>query len=255
MNLLLSHPNVCISSGETHKVFKGTKWDSWPRKLKKRMCFDLPIRFLTMQDLMGAEYYKERKEISDYMEKFIDRILYHGRFTATLETHNYYKFANEKYNTEELSQCRLLTKGLNGIVHTTKTFSKMYPDAIFLALVRNGLAVCEGYVRRGFSADRVGEIYKNVAEKMIAYNEQMPNYFLLKYEDMVQNPYDFMRMIYEHANLDINQVKKVRLQSKKIMSADGKRSRIKGGNRQVFWYESSELSTTVDYRKKYNRAG
>ena len=44
MNLLLSHPNVCISSGETHKVFKGTKWDSWPRKLKKRFFFDLPIR-------------------------------------------------------------------------------------------------------------------------------------------------------------------------------------------------------------------
>ncbi len=245
MNFLLSHPEVCISSGETHKVFKGTKWDSWQRKVKKRICFDFPIRLLTMQDLMGAKNYKERRMIPFFLEKYIDQILYFGRFTATLKTHNYFKSENVKYSKKDLYNCRLLTKGLNGIVFTTELFNKIYPDATFLALVRNGLAVCEGHIRRGYSAEKIGEYYNNVTKKMIYCSENMENYHLLKYEDMVRNPHEFMKKIYKHADLDIESVKKVRLQSKKIMSSSGERSRIKGKNRQVFWYEFSELGNTI----------
>ena len=245
MNLLLSHPDVCISSGETHKVFKGTKWDSFSRRIKKRVCYDFLIRFLTSQNLMGADFYQERKEISPFLERYIDKILYSGRFTAILKTHNYYKSEDVVYTKEDLEKCRLLTKGLNGISFTAKLFKKMYPDAVFFGLVRNGLAICEGFTRRGVGVERAGEIYKSVVEKIIFNSRELSDYHLVKYEDMVQDPYEFMKKIYTYAKLDVDKVNKVRLQSKKIMGTDGKRRSLKGEDRQLFWYNPSELNKII----------
>ncbi len=237
MNLLLSHPDVCISSGETHSVFKGTKWDPVLRKIKKRVFYDFPIRLLSGQDLFGYGYYETRKTVPNCIRCYIDRILYKGRFTAMIDTHNSYKSEEVLYTKEELGQCRLLTKGLNGVVFTVDMFREMYPDAVFFGFVRNGLAICEGYVRRGFTADRVAHCYNLVGQKLLESSEQMVNYHLLNYEDMVKNPLEFMHRIYAYAGLDISKVKKVRLQSKKIMNVNGKRSRLKGGDRQIFWYD------------------
>ena len=61
MNLLMSHSDVCISSGETHKVFKGTKWDPLWRKVKKRILYDFPIRLTAGQDVFGTQCFEERR--------------------------------------------------------------------------------------------------------------------------------------------------------------------------------------------------
>ncbi|MEN8140613.1 MAG: sulfotransferase [Thermodesulfobacteriota bacterium] len=245
MNLLLSHPDVCVSAGETHKVFKGTNWDPFWRKVKKRFCYDLPIRFLMGQDVLGAENYDERKVVPPVVQKHIDKILFAGRFVAQQDTHNRYRLEGVEYTHDELSNCRLLTKGLNGIVFTVDMFREMYPDAVFFALVRNGLAVCEGYVRRGFSAEFIANTYVRVVGKMLEANAKMPNYHLVRYEEMVNRPYEFMTDIYSLADLDVDQVAKVRLQSKKIMNASGERGRLKGGNREVFWYAPSQLGSHI----------
>ena len=99
MNLLLSHPNVCISSGETHKVFKGTKWDSFFYRFKKRILYDLPIRFYTGQDIFGINWLEPRKPVPSMIQHYIDRILYYGRFKASIDTHNKYKYEKICYKT------------------------------------------------------------------------------------------------------------------------------------------------------------
>jgi len=241
MNLLLSHPEVCISSGETHKVFKGTKWDSNIDVIKKRLFYDLPIRLLSGQDIFNINSLKKRKTISPFLQRYIDKILFEGRFTARLSTHNLYKYDNIPYTKEEIENCRLLTKGLNGVVYTVDIFNQMYPDAVFFGLVRNGLAICEGYVRRGVPSIEIGRMYKKIAKKLLSSNTQIENSHLVFYEDMVKDPLGFMRQIYSYANLDMGKVKKVRLQSKKMMGTDGKRKIHRGTDREVFWYELSEF--------------
>jgi len=241
MNLLLSHPNVCISSGETHKVFKGTKWDSFFYRFKKRILYDLPIRFYTGQDIFGINWLEPRKPVPSMIQHYIDRILYYGRFKASIDTHNKYKYENVPYTAEELSECRLLTKGLNGVVFTVDMFNEMYPDAVFFGLIRNGLAICEGYIRRGFAVENIANIYKLVVKKMLDASIRVPNYFLVRYEDMVSDPLLFMQKIYKYADLDINLLRKARIQSKAIMNTNGNRQIIRGQNRQLFWYELEEL--------------
>ena len=207
--------------------------------------YDFPIRLLSGQDVFGGEYLKPRKPLPKYLQSYVDHILYYGRFTTMIDTHNRFKFENVPYTKEELAKCRLLTKSLNGTVLAVDIFNTMYPDAVFFGLVRNGLAICEGYTRRGIAAEEAGRVYKIVVDKMLEANKNMNNYFLLKYEDMVSNPLEFMQQVYECANLDLTQVKKARLQSKKIMSASGTRDRLKGGDRQVFWYDLSSLQEHI----------
>lgn len=241
MNLLLSHPDICLSNGETHKVFKGTEWDPLIRKIKKKLLYDAPINLLSQQNLFFPRNYKPRKQVSDPLKNHIDRILYKGRFIAMIDTHNRFKSEELEYTKEELAKCRLLTKGLDGLVFTVDMFDQMYPDAVFFGFVRNGLAVCEGFVRRGMKAEEIAHMYKKVARKIIDSTAKMENYHMFFYEDMVKDPLEFMRKVYLVAELDIKQVPKIRLQSKGVMQADGKRIHLKGKDRQVFWHDKNGL--------------
>ena len=61
MNLLLSHPGVCLSNGETDKVFKGAKWDSTWGVAKKRLFYDFPICLLAGQNIFSQTNLQRRK--------------------------------------------------------------------------------------------------------------------------------------------------------------------------------------------------
>jgi hypothetical protein len=241
VNMLISHPRVCISSGETHKVFKpGTPFDQRIR-MKKLLLYDLPIRFAARQDIFDHRLMQERKPVPMYLQRYIDRILFEGRFTAMIDSHNLYQYEGVEYTREELRKCRLLTKGLDGIIFMVDTFREMYPDAVFFGLVRNGLAACEGRTRRGRSAEAFGHVYHAVAGKMLSLEKEMPNFHLFKYEDMVAKPLEFLDRLYELAGLEKNEVPKIRLLSRPITDKDGQRVILKGGDRQVVWYTYDEL--------------
>lgn len=245
MNLLLSHPDVCLSNGETHKVFKGTKWDSIWRKAQKKLLCDWTLRVMAREDIFDPSRLKPRKPASNQVKQYVDRILYKGRFLAMVDTHNRFRSENETYTKAQLAECRLLTKSLDGLVFTFDMFDSMYPDATFLSLVRNGLAVCEGFVRRGVNAESVGHLYRTTVRKMINSSKENDRYHLFLYEDMVKDPLEFMSDIYRAANLDPETVQKIRLQSKGIMQADGKRIHIKGKDREVFWHDKTDVHNFV----------
>src|SRR5262245_593262 len=90
VNFLISHPYVCISSGETHKVFKpGTDFDKGLGRIKKRFFYDYPIRLVAGEDIFNPKNLKpRRKAVPPFLRNYIDRILYRGRFDAMVPTHN-----------------------------------------------------------------------------------------------------------------------------------------------------------------------
>lgn len=245
MNLLLSHPNVCLSDGETHKVFKGTKWNSFLRKTQKLLFYDSVIRLISQQNYFSPKLLEERKQLPAFLTSYVDKILYKGRFRACRETHNKFKFKNIPYKKDELARCRLLTKALNGLVFTMPMFYDLYPDATFFGLIRNGLAICEGYIRRGGNAHRSAEIYASVVNKMLNLAENIPTYHIVYYEDMVADPLTFTKKLYKLANLNLSDLSKIRLQSKPIMDKDGQHQLKIGADRQVFWYKPAELNKHV----------
>jgi hypothetical protein len=240
MNLLASHPDVCLLSGETQCVFNSSggrhRLDKWSRRL-----FYRPIKLSS-----GKKVFHNTKDIdtprrlAPFMKPYVDLFFFIDKITADK---NEYKSENVRYSREEVRKSRFLAKNVNGLVLASDLFSEMYPDATFIALVRNGLALCEGFMRRGWTAAESGRMYETVCRKMIEDSRKIPNYHLVRFEDMVRDPLGFMKKIYSFAGLDEGRVAKVRLQAKRSMNKDGTRSYTFGGSkdRETHWFPVEEI--------------
>jgi hypothetical protein len=248
MNLLASHPEVCVLSGETHEVFCGK---SKRRDRKIRRLFYSPIKAAAGQQIFQTHCFETRNRVPGAAMHYIDLFFYIDKL---ITERNKFKSEESRYTFRELNKTRFLAKNMNGVVFASDVFSEMYPDATFIAIVRNGLAICEGHIRRGRTAEEFGRMYEAVGRKMIQDTSLIKNYHIVYFEDMISDPLAFMKKIYVLANLDISKVGKVRLQAKKSMDGDGSRQYTFGGekDREIHWFETEAISKYI--RKEVNES-
>ena len=253
MNLLASHPEVSMLSGETHEVFFSKPNNKIIDKAIRRF-FYFPVRLVSGQDIFGKWYFEERKNIPKLLMHYIDLIFYIDKITTS---NNEFKYEDVKYEASEIRNSRFFTKNMNGVVFACKRLSEIYPDATFISLIRNGFALCEGYVRRGWKADKVGKMYNDVCQQMVIDSQSIPNYHIVRFEDMVSAPVSFMKTVYSFAGLDMNKVRKVRLQAKRSMDKDGTRRYTFGGSkdRETHWFNIEELNSYVRKDVNDNQSG
>jgi hypothetical protein len=180
------------------------------------------------------------------LQHYVDSILFLRKLTAH---NNQFDPDGHKNRAAEIARRRLLCKNVNGVVFSTPLFSRMYPNAIFIGLVRNGLALCESFVRRGKSADEFGRMYDAVCQRMITDSQQFRNYFIVRFEDMISNPTEFVRFIYSRLGLSVEDVNVFKLQAKQSMDRDGSRKYTFGGkkDREIRWFPLERIS---DYFRK-----
>lgn len=251
LNLLLSHPNVCVPRGETLQVFIGRGEESLQTRFGKLLRY-LPIVFTEGYHVLSENLWKPRSPLNTFTKIYIDKVLYAEKLKTHLPGMNLYKTENVKYTLDEIAKARILCKNQNGLIFMSTHFAEMYPDATFIALVRNGLAVCEGHIRRGDDLVEFAANYERGYQQIILDSQRISNFHIIRYEDIITNPLDLLREIYDLADLDINQVKKIRLESKKVIGKDGKHNYFHGTNRkQVIWYEQTKLRT--HFRTDVNR--
>jgi hypothetical protein len=235
-NLLGSHPDTRFLGRETHMVFYGKAREpvaKWFRRL-----LYLPLLVGGRGHLFRPASLAERRGIPRPLMRYADLLLYRESMAnATTQ--------QDTNGTGRLAQSdkRLLCKNVNGLVFVTPLLREMYPDATFIALVRNGLALCEGYTRRGMPAAAFGEIYKKVSERMLDDAARVPNYHIVRFESLISDPLGVIKDVYRHASLDISAVSRYRLQAKRSMERDGKRTYTFGGtqDREIRWFDPSEI--------------
>lgn len=214
MNMLLSHPDLCKPTGETAQVFKGRREEPLWRILQRRVCYDLPLRLMAGHDLFDSKDVSPRPDVAKTAASFIDSVLYREKVAARTTAQNKYKFEGVEYQPEEIEQARLLAKNVNGIVFMTDALVRMYPDATFFGLVRDGRALCESHIRRGTTVQGVAQLYRRVARAMVEYKDTYQAFHIIQFEDLVQRPKSVLDFVYEKAGLSREQVRKVRLQVK-----------------------------------------
>jgi len=214
-NFLQSHPKVCSPITETHQIFTSEK----ARRRSGEM-----MKILTGQPrLFDIKYLEPRKPLSKVAALFFDYCLYKEKMKTLHHDDNKWKFEGIEYSVEEVKASRLISKNLNGIVFLTDILFDMYPDATFICLLRDGLALCESHLRHGriASAREFGILYSKVAEKMIHDSETIKNYHFVKFEDLAASPLDTLDKLYSFASLDIREVKKLRLKAKRHLDGKG----------------------------------
>jgi hypothetical protein len=248
MNLLLSHPGVCAPALETHQVFRGyNPTDSRRQVLRKWIFNALPLLRVFPPSAYSPRRFGPRPVLSPRAMRRIDRILYAEKLRATHERVNRFKEEGVPYRRDEIAAARLLGKNVDGIVYLTDLLAEMYPDATFFGLLRNGLAVCEGHLKRGQGAAGFGLVYHGVVSKMLVDARRFPNYHLIRFEDLLADPDGFVRRLYELAGLQIADVKQFRVERVPTAGADGRRRMRMGDGPalSVRWFPRSELRAHI----------
>ncbi len=242
-NFLISHPDVCTPRGEIQQVFKGMGGEGLRTRLAKRLRY-VPMMLLERSDIFAVDNWQARTPFTPTTQRRIDRILFHDKIKARAPGQNLFKTEGERYSKEEIARSRLLCKNLNGLIFLSREFHRMYPDAVFIALVRNGLAVCEGHMRRGYDLTKIAESYERACQQMIQDAQELPRYHLLRYEDIIDAPTASFHRIIELAGLDADKVPKVRMETKQVIDAGGEHVYVHGTDqKQVVWYDVDELAT------------
>ena len=252
-NLLASHPDVCTVA-ETHQLFKGqTVTDSLWRILQKCVLYDAPILISLRQDFFSPRLIKPRKPLSPSLRWFVDRVIYHEKVRSRSTIFNRFKCPNVEYTHEEITTARLVAKNVDGMIYATDAFAEMYPDATFVGLVRNGLALCEGHLRRGRSAVEIGRRYRQLGDKMVHDAERLPRYRIFRFEDLMHDAHGYLRQLYQHAQLDVQRLKRVRMQLRRVMDATGNHRLTSGAEWDVVWLDVANFDTFFQQRVNQNQ--
>ena len=195
--MFLSHPGVCSPIQETLQIFS--------INLRSPRFEGMKTVFLSKQlNLFNQWYFKERKAVSCHAKKYIDDTLYNWKLKTINDCEMIYKFDDQKYNIEEIQNTRLVIKNNNGLIYLSKIFFEMYPHATFIALVRHPFALYESHKRRrtkvSMSPELFCDYYNKMVKKMISDAGNIPNYNIVRFEDLVSDPVNSMKLIYKYSN-------------------------------------------------------
>ena len=248
MNLVVSHPDVCMLGGEMQVIFYGKQKD----KIKKwgNMLLYLPILLATRQHYFWPYRLYPRRTMPKFLFPYIDLLLFMSKLLADW---NRIRDEFSENTMRQIASSRLVGKNVNGVVLTTPMLAELYPDAVFVALVRNGLALANGFMRRGWSAERFANMYEIICQQMLTDAQKIENYIFVRFEDLIDSPAKVLKGLYPKLGLDIGAVDKFRLQAKKSMLEDGTRQYTFGGevDREIQWFQLSDLHQGM--RKDVNK--
>ncbi|TNC82340.1 MAG: hypothetical protein C9356_04805 [Oleiphilus sp.] len=245
MNILLSHPDTAMPSGELQKVIRGYANGDRPRdNFRKKYLYELPLSLLLGKYYFALDQAVERKKPSRIVQLYIDWILYNEKVNAGRSgSHNFYRSENEKYLPDQLKAARLVCKNISALVYLTPVFQQAYPDASFVCVTRNGLALLESHIRRGHDIDKFIDFYHEVSQRMLEYRACYDNYMTIRYEDIVDAPIASIKQIYSFVKLDYAAVQKFRFQRKSTVDAQGKAIDLGKDDRSIVWYSPDTVGS------------
>lgn len=238
VNLLTSHPDVAAVEGETNEVFQG-KWNEPIRKWSRRLR-SAPILLASKQKYFDSDNLEARPPLPEWARGHVDSILHKSKMRHELAGLR----PEGRLKDAELAKTRTLSKNLNGVVLTTPELAEIFPDARFVCLVREGRALMNGFLRRGWQADKFSHLYHTICSAMLDFQQQLGDrVIMLQYEKMVADPLNTIAELAQGLGLSQDGFDMIRLQNKKVKTTDGKYDYVFGGgvDREVHWFPKSEI--------------
>ena len=240
-NFFLSHPNVCHPLEETIQIFN--------TNIRAPRIAGYRIALMTRQNLFDQWSLKNRRVISKKSSEYIDAIFYKKKMNNLFDNEMKYSDENNIYSSNEIENSRLVIKNNNGLIFCSELFNYMYPDATFISLIRNPFALYESHKRRktpvSTSINAFTNFYKKMITTMKIDQALIPNYHIIKFEDIINEPIVMIKKLYQLAHLDFSSIEKIRLKSKPSMNKKGVRTTRLTQNKH-YWFSFSELEDIIN---------
>ena len=223
LNILRSHPDVCWPQGEFDEVFRwrGLRREG-PRAVLAKMARYAPVR-LGVGDILDPNRRAPRPGL---LADRRGRAVVAGLAAATAANWPSvigYKAALRDHGLLDGTgdPTRMLVKVMNYNLLFAPDLLALYPDAVFVGLIRDAAAVCEGHIARGASAADAAEIWAFAAGELIELQSRLP-LRVWRFEDSSADPAGVVHELYRFTGLDPTAARGVCLQDKeRIVDAEG----------------------------------
>ncbi|NQT92418.1 MAG: hypothetical protein HQ559_06635 [Lentisphaerae bacterium] len=112
----------------------------------------------------------------------------------------------------------------------------VYPNSFFIGLVRNGFALCEGLIRRGWSSRAAAEAYVRYTSKILEDGERLSSYAVVRFERMIEEPFELAEEVFQLVGLDPHKLEKLRLKMKRVVHVGGAHATPGGVENRKYWF-------------------
>ena len=240
LNILRSHPETTWPQGEFHEVFRwrGLRREG-PRAVIAKMARYAPVR-IGLGDILDPD---RRPPRAGLLAGRRGRAVAAGLAAATaanLPAVMGYKAALREHGLLDGAAApgRMLVKVMNYNLVFAPDLAALYPGAVFVGLIRDAVAVCEGHVARGASVAAAAEAWAFAAGQLIELEARL-KLRVWRFEDLVADTAGVAQAIYGFCGLDPGAARGVCLQDKeRIIDAGG---RIRGNRKVALFYGFDEM--------------
>jgi hypothetical protein len=245
LNLLRSHPRIFWPQGEFHEVFRlpglrGLRQIGLARTLRLLRNY-API-WWERGDILNPDRQPERSGLlagrsGHAITAGLARSAAANRAGVARYKH---ALAERGLIDPEAAPDRMLVKVMNYNLTFVPDLAALYPGAVFVGLIRDGRAVCEGHVARGTNVAAAAALYNFVGRQLIELKAGGLRLRTWRFEDLLVDPKGVVGDVYDFCGLQRKGVRGVCLQDKeRILDAVGKVSGIRKVDR---FYALDEVS-------------
>lgn len=229
-NILQSHPNVVSPIHETNEIIGTRSHLTLLKPLLTQNPFP-PLSSLITRYVRHrfAKYKLKNLQIED----------------------NRYKTEDLPYSQQEILQATLCIKGIcsanNWDLHYSNLLSQSFSKIFFISLVRNGYAICEGWKRRGVPPKKAGKLYARFVEQIVNDQAKFPQYKIVKFEDVLQSPFDMAETLFQFIQESPATLPKLRIKVKNTVNLKQKHETHYGELNRKYWFSRDTIGEIIKY--------
>ena len=164
LNILRSHPDTTWPNGEFHEVLRPS-WENKNTLLDfARIAYHyLPV-LVAKGDLLNPHKPMRPSAMDQRMRVWVSERLTQStlrnqaevsRYKAAMEAHGFYRNGPAKSS-------RMVVKLVNYNVELARDLRQIYPNAIFIGIVRDAVGLCESMISRGATPEKSVKLYQSV---------------------------------------------------------------------------------------------
>lgn len=176
----------------------------------------------------------------------VDAALHRYKLCTLEHEDNRYKSPCEIYRRSEIEASVLVTKSLGDDVVLTPALADYFPDSRCISVVRNGLAVAEGWIRRGATPGHAAAAYVRFTREVFCQERVLPRHLVVKFEDCLADPVGQLQRMCRFIGVDSAEIGKIRLKAKSVVDAAGNHRTAFGEEGRKIWIDAAEVRSYLD---------
>jgi hypothetical protein len=225
-NMIQSHPAVCGAMHETSRLFAPF--------MAHRLRF--VADFTLMQPVLRVP------PLVNVTGRLIDDRLYNFKLKNYGDVYNGFSTEGEPYSLDEVRNSAVCLKSINWTIYATPLFFRIYgPNVYFVSIFRDGYGICESWVRRGIPPEKTGRRYRQYVETMLKYADRYDHYTTVKFEDILDRPFEVLEGVFRFAGLEPPTIESFRLKSKAVLTEDGRHEALYGKLDVKYWLDRETI--------------